>query len=123
MARGDWPTEIRGNMFTLAKLDPSVQPDEFKVTTWSNLFGSGGSVSIDARIDGRRIDLATIHLKTNGSVVRQRAHLQGLLDDWLATPDAWTDLVKRAKSDVRDYYRKQIDEAGISLAELEEPTS
>ncbi|MCW2287004.1 hypothetical protein EDF60_1655 [Leucobacter luti] len=113
MTYKDWPTQIGGNMFSLAKLDPEVPPAKLKVVTWSNVFGSGGSVAIEAydRTNSRfNSDLASIRVD-GGSVAAEREHLQVLADEFgedLARN--WRALIEDARAKVTNYYTRQAEE-------------
>lgn len=120
MRKHQWPTKIdleSLNKFTLAKFDPAVSPSEYVVTTWSNLFGEGGSITADAVMpDGKRVTLAQISVDRGGVVRAERDHLQTLIDEW---DQDWSALVRAARSEVRHYYAAQMDEYGMKLAELD----
>lgn len=113
MGYKDWPTEIGGNMFSLAKLNPEVPPAKLQVVTWSNVFGSGGSVAIEAYDEtNRRLnsDLASIHVD-GGSVAAEREHLQVLADKFSEDlASNWRALIEEARAKVTNYYTRQAEE-------------
>lgn len=119
MSYTDWPTKVGGNDFALAKLDPET-PFQLKVTTWSNLFGDGGSVKIDGYdADGKRhyMDFGSIRIERNGSVKAEREHLQGLVDDFDADlANNWRDLIDGARARVTEHYAKELSENKRKLA-------
>jgi hypothetical protein len=123
-----WPyTLTDGNQFTLAKLDPDTAPD-IQVKTWSNVFGGGGTVSVDASVPRTlkngtsytdRITLASIIIEEDGSVREERAHLQDLVDDW--NEDAagnWRSLIEASRAKVLAYTQKQAEDASAALARM-----
>lgn len=124
-----WPTELGEdvNQFTFAKLDPDADPP-LRVATWSNVFGEGGSVQVDAKVTATREDgttyettatLAAIRKEHNGSVAQEREHLQTLLDNWNENPaDNWATVVNNSRARVYAYYTKQAKEAADKLAEM-----
>lgn len=120
MGRRDWPAAIDPNQFTFAKLDATIAPTEVKITTWSNVFGSGGRVTADAIMpDGKRIELAAISVDRNGPVTAEREHLQRLVDDWCSDDlgAAWANAIADATKKVRDYYSERAAEYGLTLSE------
>lgn len=118
MSYHDWPTKLEGNQFQIAYLDPASAP-EFKVTTWSNVFGKGGHVGVDAKVDGRWISLAKIEVRDRG-VTDEREHLQDLLDEWNEeAAENWRRLVLEARATLRDYFERQTREYAEKLAELD----
>lgn len=123
MRRG-WPVALDSNIFVLAKLDARVPPTDIKVTTWSNVFGAGGSVSLDANMpDGKRVQLASISVDRDGPVKAERDHLRTLLGNWQSDDLAadWAALLKDAKAKVRDYYAEQVAEYGLAISEDVQP--
>jgi hypothetical protein len=116
-----WPTSLTdgANEFTFVKLDPNTVP-ELKVTTWSNVFGEGGSVSIDASNRGRRISLASINIKRSGSVLRERKHLQDLLDEWNKNAEEnWRTFILACREHVANFYRTQAAKYQDKVAQIE----
>lgn len=109
----DWPTEVGGNKFSLAKLDPEMPPAEMRVVTWSNVFESGGSVALEGyREDETRIGVtfAKIPVK-GGSVTDEREHLQDLLNDFMTDlPGNWRTLIQNARTSCAEFYEKQAAE-------------
>jgi hypothetical protein len=107
----DWPDEIKGNQFTLAKLNPDESP-ELKVRTWSNLFGRGGQVSIDAG----GTTLAAISIDRDGDVSMEREHLQDLVDEWNEDPAGnWRRLIEESRFKVLAYHERQVVESQKAL--------
>lgn len=117
----DWPREIGGNMFSLAKLDPATPPVSMKVVTWSNVFSEGGNVSIEAYdAQGKRFGsgFGSITVDRYGSVAAERAHLQDLLDDFTSDlPGNWRDLIEGARVSVAVFFAKQAAEYGEKAAD------
>ncbi|GAA1329001.1 hypothetical protein ACFSWE_16565 [Leucobacter albus] len=113
MSYKDWPTEICGNMFSLAKFDPEVPPARLQVVTWSNVFGSGGRVAIEAYDEANsRLSsgLGSIHVD-GGSVVDEREHLQVLVDEFIEDLEGnWRALIEEARAKVTSYYTRQAEE-------------
>jgi len=119
MSYRDWPTKLEGNQFDVAYLDPATAP-EFEVKTWSNVFGKGGHVSVDAQVDGRWISLAKIVISEDRGVTEEREYLQDLLDEWNeAAAENWRRLVLEARASLRDYFERQTREYAQKLAELD----
>lgn len=109
----DWPTEIGGNMFGLAKLDPE-KPMTLRLATWSNVFGGSGAVSIDGFDEnGKRSyhSFARIEVEQDGPVTHERAHLQDLIDEFNEDPqENWRRMVTSARERVLAFYAKQSEE-------------
>lgn len=128
--KNSWPTKLGEdvNKFTFAKLDPDANPP-LTVTTWSNLFGQGGSVNVDAKVTAKREDgttydthatLASIRKEHNGSVLAERKHLQGLLDEWNENAEAnWRNLVQGSRERTKKYYERRADETTKKLSEMD----
>lgn len=120
MSYRDWPSEISVetvNQFTLAKRSADETPTEYRITTWSNVFGVGGSVTLEAVMpESSNLTLASISVKRSGPVREERDHLQSLLDSW---DQDWAALVRSAKSQVRDYYAEQAAGYGLKLVEMD----
>lgn len=113
-----WPNKIEGNEFGLCKLDPD-KPMRLKVNTWSNVFGGGGSVSIDGYTDGDQrhyADFGRITVKGSGSVRDEREHMQALVDgfnDDLAVN--WRELIENAREYVLDHWKEQRRESNRKI--------
>jgi len=124
-----WPTSLTedANQFTFAKEDPELNP-KLTVHTWSNVFGKGGTVSVDydatfKRDDGTeytsRRSLTKIDIEESRSVVYERDHLQSLVDDWNENAaENWRNLVHESRSKVLAHYERLEDEAAAKLADM-----
>lgn len=114
MGYRDWPHEIKGNRFALAKLDPEVPPAQMRVVTWGNMFEAGGHVAIEGYdAEGKRLstDFGGIQIESNRGVEDERAHLQSLLDNFLDDlPGNWRALIEGARAYVDAFYAKQAAE-------------
>lgn len=117
MLNPDWPKAIEGNQFTLAKCDPDVVPHKIAVTTWSALFSEGGSVTIEAYTEGNgRCELARISRKRGGHVGAERAHLQGLLDEFETDRAGnWRALVQKARASVLAHMCREAEKYDFAV--------
>lgn len=116
-----WPQRIEGNMFGVCKFDPE-KPMTLKVNTWSNVFSSGGSVNIDGYdAEGQRYHTSFAKINVEGgSVLREREHLQGIVDDFNEDlAENWRALVLDARARVLEYERRQLSEAAEKVAKYE----
>lgn len=108
----NWPTSLteKANEFTFARRDPDEIP-EIKVTTWSSLFGEGGSVSVDAVSEGHRDRMAAISIDKSRSVAQERAWLQRLVDEWNENAEEnWRTFILKCRESVTAYHRRQVIE-------------
>lgn len=108
MSYRNWPKQIEGNKFSLAKLDPEVPPVEMRVVAWSNVFGDGGTVAIegyDKHKERMGMGFGSIKVERNGSVEQEREHLQDILDDFTSKlADNWRTLIENARTSVTEFY-------------------
>lgn len=117
--------EISVNKFTLAdlNLDAFDYPTPV-VKTWSSVFKSGGSVALEAEVDGRRLVLAEISVDHDGPVTRERAALNELRDEFIDDLHGnWDRLVTDALKSVVDYHARQAAEGRAVRAKLKHFTA
>lgn len=111
------------NQFTFARFDPELSP-EAKVTTWSDLFGSGGSVAVDVQVPfehkgetrTRAEHLMSEDWQYRDEVPGLREWLQEVADEWNENASGnWRELVEASREKVADYTRRQAAEQQAKL--------
>lgn len=109
------------NQFIVAGKNPmpEVVP-EARVATWSSVFGSGGSVALEVKVDGDRVDLARVQVEDNHDARDARELLARPLEEWNEDPRRhWTELVEAQRESVLEYARRQAKEYAEKVARYE----
>lgn len=109
------------NQFTLARQSPEPEdPPEVSCRTWSNVFGKGGSVRLEARVDGKSVELADVRVETNHDARAAHEDVADIIEEWNENPRAcWKRAVEASREKVLDYSRRQLKEHEEKIARYE----
>ena len=75
-----------------------------EVRTWSSVFGSGGSITIEATDRGHRIEFNRVAVKTNSDAREARAEYAIFVENWNEEPrENWLKVISDALAEVDAY--------------------
>lgn len=109
------------NQFTVAHKAPDpVEPPTMWIRTWSNVFGKGGSVTIEVLLDGVSVDVGKKTVKDDREVRYAIDDTSFLIEEWNENPrENWRKVVEAAREQVLEYTRRQAKKYAEDLARYE----
>lgn len=108
------------NQFIAAKWNPEVvKPPNLVAKVWNNMFGPGGSVTLEVDL-GERAEICSIRIDDNADAREVVQTLEYLIEEWNEDPYAnFSSLVLNARGTVLNHAKRQLKKYQDDVAKYE----